>query len=173
MSDEKPPMAEQPATVQLPAVPPWAIELTTSVKSGFAAVNGRLDTMETNQEIQGDTVRDLAKRMTSQEERVNAFDARASLNSIKVRSVSESDVAQEAKIADVMVWREKVETRFDTVDTKLGGLESSQAKQTEMITTVHSTVTGVINDPKVRAVAKVVWVLVMGYAAAKGLKVLP
>jgi hypothetical protein len=56
-NDEMPP---QPKTTQLPQVPEWAIELTRSVKGGFAAVNDRLDGLERTDKTLADKVSDMS-----------------------------------------------------------------------------------------------------------------
>jgi hypothetical protein len=120
--DDKPP--EKP-TVELAAPPAWAIDLTTNMKAGFAAVNGRLDTMEANLDLQGVTVRDVATRMTAVEQRQNAMDARQSNNSMAVKNESKSNLDQDAAIASIKVAVDDLVTKQDTQMAMLGRIESA------------------------------------------------
>lgn len=69
-----------------------------------------------------------------------------------VRGASKTNLDQDAALA-------KLTTKVDTIEEKIDGY--------------HKAVTGVLNNPKVRAFAKLVFTLAMTYAAAKGIKVLP
>jgi hypothetical protein len=42
-----------------------------------------------------------------------------------------------------------------------------------MLTAIHGAVIGVVTNPKARFVGRLVFILAAGYAAAKGIKVLP
>lgn len=114
-------MPEQPATVQLPKVPEWAIELTKSVKEGFARVEERLDNVETNLDLQGATVRDVAKRMTSLEERTNVLENARTKNSERAKGESAVNLKQDAAIANIITTQE-------THGTALAALQAEQAK---------------------------------------------
>jgi len=107
-------MPAQPTTVQLPAVPPWAIELTRSVKDGFQGVNARLDSVETNLDLQGAQGVDLGKRMTAIETRVGNIEARQDSGSLRVKQESEVNLKQDAALgliaADVSIVKGDVET---------------------------------------------------------------
>jgi len=97
MNDEPP---KQPTTVEMPAVPGWAIDLTTTVKDGFRQVNARLDAVESNLDLQGGSVVDLGKRMTLMEERVGKVEG-ASLRP-RLEAESKTNMEQDAAIATIL-----------------------------------------------------------------------
>lgn len=143
MSDDKPP--EKP-TVELAAPPAWAIDLTMNMKAGFAAVNGRLDTMETNLDLQGDTVRDVAKRMTAVEMRQTSYEERAGKNSLSVKKESANNLEQDAAIAAVKVETAEIKAAVEALTTK-------QDLQTEILTDIKRAGAQVIANPTVRKIA--------------------
>ena len=107
MDDEQ---KRQPTTVQMQAPPDWAISLSEKVSQVFSVVNvvnDRLDTIETNQDLQGATVRDLQQRMTLME-------TRQATNSERVRGASEVDLKHDAAIASL---HEKVDAIAAKPDT--------------------------------------------------------
>lgn len=121
-ADEQGP-PKQPTTVQLPAVPDWAIELTKSVKSGFQTVNQRLDTIETNQDLQGATVRDLQQRMTLME-------TRQANNSERVRGASEVDLKHDAAIASLIQKVDAIAEKPDTAALVLAEMKKAATTPT-------------------------------------------
>lgn len=96
MTDEP---KKQPTTVQMPAVPDWAIELTKTVKSGFAGVDNRLDRMETTVDTLVEDGKTSNQRMTRLEVRMDQHEERAKTNSMRVKQSSEVDMQHDAAIA--------------------------------------------------------------------------
>ncbi len=140
MSDEKP--------TPLDDVPPW----------GRAMINGLAKLTEKIVEQNG--------RVTKGEDRLNAIEAartederRRVSHSIKVRSISESDVAQDAELANEKVAREALAARVGDIEAKVGDL--------------HKLATGILTNPKVLAVGRALVLLLAGYAASKGVRLLP
>lgn len=89
MSDDRPP--EKP-TVELERPPAWAISMMERQQEGFTAIENRLDTMETNLDLQGDTTRDVAKRMTGVEERLTKVEERQTSASMRAKQPSDVDI---------------------------------------------------------------------------------
>lgn len=143
MADEQGP-PRQPTTVQMQAPPDWAIALSEKVAQGFNSVNARLDTIETNVEIQGHTAQDLAKRMTNLEERAGKIEDRQASNSMRARSASQVDMTHDAAIAELK----------QKVDASLAILERLDK---------------VAANPMVRRVAYAVGVALLAWLSAKGL----
>ncbi len=181
MSDEpKGPGPDYRPTSKLEQVPAWAIaltekmnQLTTTTATGFSSIESRLDTVESNLDIQGGSMRELSKRMTRIEDWKDGVDSRLDQGSLRAKTTSEVDLKHESNFGTVF-------TRLDTQDKKLETLEANQveaakerAETAGYVKEVRDSVVGVINNPKVRALAKALWGLAMAYAAAKGLKVLP
>jgi hypothetical protein len=159
-------MPAQPSTVQLPAVPPWAIELTRSVKDGFQGVNARLDTVETNLDLQGQQGVDLGKRMTTLETRVGNIEERQNTGSLRVKQESQTNLNQDAAIAQIITEQAEAKKR-DTAT------QAAVAQNTRITQEIRDVVVGVATNKKVIFVGKVLFGLAMAYAAAHGLKVLP
>lgn len=160
MSDEiKPPMPEQPKTLELLKPPDWAIALTEKVTIGFSRVDARLDNMEANIDLQGDTTRDLAKRMTSLEERQTGLENRQASNSMRVRGVSEVDIKHDAAIASLVT--ELAEVKAETAE---------QTKKLDASFAILERLDKVAANPLVRRVAYVVGTAFLTWLAAKGVK---
>lgn len=147
MSEGQPP--EKPTT-QLPAVPQWAIELTMNVKQGFAAVESRLDVMESNLELQGGSVVDIGKRLTSIESRVGEAEARLNNGSLRAKELSGVDLKHDAAIAQLV--------------TDVAEVKATNEKQLAILTKLEN----VAANPMVRRIAYALGTLILGYLAAKG-----
>lgn len=99
MSDEPLPGDRKPTPSVMGAIPPWAAEMHILIRDGLQRVNERLVAMDANIDLQGDTVRDVAKRMTALEERQNTLEARANNNSERAKSAAVTDDKHDAAIA--------------------------------------------------------------------------
>lgn len=116
MSEGQPP--EKPTT-QLPAVPQWAIELTTSVKTGFAAVNERLDTLESNVDLTQSAMQDVTRRTTAQDDRITRIEERLTSNSLRAKQSTETDLAQAAELVKEREAREQLAKKVESIETTL------------------------------------------------------
>lgn len=119
MPDDKPQNTK--TTVEMAAPPDWAIALTKKVVDGFTAVEKRLDAIETNVDLQGNTVRDVQQRMTAQEARLNGVEDRVTNASLRVRQGSQVDVSHDAAIADL---KQKMEDALGIL-TELRGVAAN------------------------------------------------
>lgn len=110
--EAKPPQPPEKPTTQLPAVPQWAIELTSSVKNGFAQMDARLETLEDNHKTLADRGLDLGQRMTSIESRMNTVET----SSLRPRLETESKInlQQEAVLATLIAKVDVVQRDLDT-----------------------------------------------------------
>jgi polyribonucleotide nucleotidyltransferase len=103
-------MPDQPEakpTVSLPAVPPWAAELTVSVKR----LSGNIDNVISAVDL-------LRERVNAHDTRFNEQDERAKSLRVRVQSTSDADLEQQAKIADVIIWRKSVTEQLADRPTK-------------------------------------------------------
>lgn len=107
-------MADTKTTVEMQAPPDWAIQLTKKVVDGFAEVDKRLDAIETNVDIQANTMRDLQQRVTAQDARLSAIDERVAKASLRVTQTSEADLSHESAIAEIRTEVRKLAERPDT-----------------------------------------------------------
>lgn len=116
-------MAETKTTVELQAPPDWAIALSQKVVDGFAGVDKRLDAIETNVDLQGNTMRDVQQRMTSQENRMNELERRQATQSERVRETSKADLSHDAAIAEIRTTVQALADRPDTTEQILAAVE--------------------------------------------------
>lgn len=153
--------ADEKPTVELEKPPTWAISLSEKVNTGFQAVNARLTGIETNQEIQGDTVRDLAKRMTAQEERANKQDERLANTSQRVREPSAHDLETAKALADEIAARTALAAKVDTIDVKTDA-------QTEILNRLEKGAAKLAANPIVRSIAVMLGTAALTWLAAHG-----
>lgn len=93
--DDKP---QEKATVQLPAVPDWAIELTREVKGARADIG-----------LVSNDLGVVKDRLNIVEAWKVEQDARAAKNSMRAQQSSEVDLDHEAKIAAAIIRQDKLE----------------------------------------------------------------
>lgn len=153
MTDDKKP--EEKPTVEIPAVPSWAVELTRSVKNGFADVTTRLDAQEatllkvSNEGVETNVrLARVEVRIEHAEDNVKSLEARVGKASIAVRGASQMDMEHEAKLANTLVMlaeekakREKLEAESATKADVAKLLDEAAKVQTAAI------VDGVLKTP--------------------------
>lgn len=115
-------------TTELQAPPEWAVAIMQKVVSGFADVEKRLDGLETNIDLQGSTVRDVQKRMTAQEDRMNELERRQANQSERVRDTSKADLAHDAAIAEIRASVAALAERPDTGAQVLAAVQAMGQK---------------------------------------------
>lgn len=165
MSDEKP-------TTQLPAVPPWAIELTTTVKDGFRQVNARLDAVESNLDLQGGSVVDLGKRMTTLEQRVGGVEQRANEGSMRVKAESSTNLQQDAAIASIVTEQAEAKKRDEAIQAEQaeakkrdGVTQMALAQNTQLTQKGVDTLKAVTSNPALKALAAAAIAFAMAWLA--------
>lgn len=149
MSEEKPP--EQIATKQIPRVDPvmeMLKQLSEKTESGFRNVRADVQLVANDVSLVKDQVRVV-------EGRVGVLEEARSRTSSRVREVSEHDLEQEAKIADVIVWRKSVDEHLSAQDDKL-----------ETIHTVATEIKNAITHPLGKQALKSLAVLLIAAATA-------
>lgn len=129
MSDPQMPAVQPPekaTVIDLKAPPPWAIELASSTKKALAEISTHLDDQDTKLDKVVTDAIESNVRMSRLEDtvkdaviRVATLEGRAGQTSIKVGAVSNHDLEQEAKLADLIVWRTTVATKDDLAKTTL------------------------------------------------------
>ncbi len=149
MSDDKP--AEKP-TVQLAAVPDWAIELTKSVKSGFDEVRRDLETVK----AEGQRTN---LRLTRQEVRMDDVETRLANNSIRAKSTTQQDMEQDAQLAQERAAREALAVKVDDI-----------AKTNEAQLAILARLDKIASNPTVKLILFALGTIATGYLASKGLK---
>ncbi len=156
MSDTKSSMSavrpEEKPTVEMGAVPAWAIALSEKVTKGFEGVDTRLTTIEGNQTLQGGQVLDIGRRMTEMERRVGGMEDRQTTNSVRVRSTTDENLKQDSAISSIVV--------------DVASLKETQATQLAILQKLDK----VAANPMVRRVAYAVGTATLGYLASRGMK---
>lgn len=168
MSDQPP---EKPTT-QLPAVPAWAIELTRTVKEGFARseANDALIAVEVKR-AQSD-IRGLATKVSHLEEWRGAVEGtvmpRLDTHSIKVQRISDHDMEQESKIADMLVFQSHVDNRFTSQDKRLEVIEKKTDAQTVILTDIRDGAKALFKNPKFLALIAAAYTALMYWLGKHG-----
>ena len=157
MSDDKPP--PQPTTVAMPAVPAWAIDLTTTVKDGFREVNARLSTVEGNLDLQKEQGVDLGKRMTSIEERVGKVEDRANTGSLRVKQERATNLQQDAPIATILTDASAIKAEQEQAAKRDGVTDGAIAENTAITVEFKRTLLSGVRHPAFLALlmAAIVW----------------
>lgn len=175
---------ERPTT-QLPKVD--IPSMLTSLAADMKQVLNATDKMSSDVDMLISDGRKTNQRLTRVEERLDDFDGRLMRNSSRVKEPSQHDLAAAAELANERTAREALATEVAFVKTEVSSVktEVSEVKEVNQqqsaklasiensVEDVKGAVIGVIRDPKVKAFAKFVFTLAMGYAAARGIKVLP
>lgn len=154
MSDEQPPPRP---TVSLPAVPQWAIEMMQATKAGIAEI--RADVADARAETRADVglvSNDLGllKTRVSIIESLRVEDeARTVKLSGGVRGLSSSDLAHEARIAEL--------------GTKVDDLAKTNATQLAILSRLDK----VASNPVVKTIVTILVTILGTWAASKGITV--
>lgn len=129
MSDTKESMPAQPKTVELEKPPAWAIALSEKVVNGFASVEARLDTVETNVSVLVDDKKTVNERLSRIEAwKENEVNARLNANSERVKGESQVNLKQDAAIAEILTKVRELEQRPDTSALVLAEVKALAAK---------------------------------------------
>jgi hypothetical protein len=165
--DEKP-------TVEMAPPPAWAVELSKRVVDGFASVEARLDTVETNVTILVDDKRSVNDRLSRIETwKENEVNARLSANSERVRGESSVNLKQDAVISTLVTDVAAVKEAQATAATERAETAAAVKEIRDTVVTTASGLAKFFKHPKVVFVGKAVFTLAAAYMAAKGIKVLP
>lgn len=100
------------------------------------------------------------------DKRFQLLEARSNAHSERVRGVSENDLAQQSQLAGQLVINQQTNDR-------LGKLEASSVElhtKSDAALTILARVDAAVKSPMVQRVAKAIGLLILGYAAAKGIK---
>ncbi len=118
-TDNKPPMPEQPRTVQLEKPPAWAISLIEAQAAGFASVNEKVDSLATSVEVLQHDAKDTRLRLGRIEREVDEVKGRQNDGSMRVKAESATNLEQDAALAAVFVKVGAIEQKVDAYGTAL------------------------------------------------------
>lgn len=116
------PMPPQPPTVAIKKddiIQAQLKQVLDAVSSFRAEVSSGLTHLTADVQLVSNDLGIVKDRVAIIEGWKNDQDARATRNSKRVQQVSESDLSQEAKLADLIVWRTTVATKEDLKNTTL------------------------------------------------------
>lgn len=138
---------EQPRTVELPAIPQWAIELQTSLRGGFTAVNSRLDSLEGANRNVSDEVSRLRREVVDIRSEHVRHDEDIKRLSLRTKGTdartSENDLEQIAQLAQERAAREALANAHAATDAKVEALASAHATTAEKVNETATQVTDI------------------------------
>ena len=140
--------AEKP-TVKFEPPPDWAIALSQKLETGFDKVNERLDKVEGNQELQGDTVRILAKQVAMHVDQIaslSGLQERHSTVSIRTKAISEDNLKQDAAIAMLITKVDRVDTALAENTATTTEIKTALAANTATTEAVQKAVSGFLKE---------------------------
>jgi chaperonin GroEL (HSP60 family) len=143
MSDEMPP---QPPTTRLEAVPPWAIELTRSMKEGFRVTNANIEMVSND--------------LSVLKERVSVLETERTKLSGGVRGLSSANMQQDAEILAERQAREALTTKVDKLSTAV----------VDIVVPILQRINDLTKNPLVKILVVIATAVAGSYAASKGLK---
>jgi hypothetical protein len=163
----KPSMPAQPTTKAIPAMTDRAllediVIRTKDTQGEIRSVRGDLDLLIGDVSSLKVDVRELQRWKIHSDERQEK-------HSGGVRGLSENDAGHDAAIAHIITELGATKLISQDAHDKAVSIETKMDQQTAILTRLD----GIVKDPKVRFVGKVLWGAAMMYAAARGLKVLP
>lgn len=167
--DDKPPMPPQPPTIQMPKV----MVPQTTLDAVLAEV--RASRVEN-----ADKFGEIATRFSQIDEWRNEVDGWRKTNSLNAKAPSQHDLETARQLAEEIAARKALSTDLGNARLELAQVKAETKTQTDLLRTADATnarieaaLTGFFKNPKVRAVGQIIFTLATGYAAAKGLHVLP
>lgn len=144
MSKDDDGMPPQPATKRIEAVPPWAIEMTVSMKEGFRVTNANIEV--------------VANDLGVVKDRVSILETERAKFSGGIRGLSTSNAEQDAQLAQERAARENVAK-------EVRDLKESQAVQLAILARLDR----VASNPTVKVLLFLAGTAATGYLASKGM----
>lgn len=166
--DEKPPGPDYFSTKQIPKVevPQNTLDAVLSeVRAMRAETTERLTT-------QANAIGELGERIVKVEGRIDTLEGARTANSMKVRGISENDLAQESKIAERIIKETAFENRLDRYEKKVDTIEKKTDAQTNIMGDLKDLIEEVkalLKSPVVKLVVGIV-LGILGFLATHGVK---
>jgi predicted nucleotide-binding protein len=151
-------MPPQPVTVEMAPPPPWAIALGQKVESGFAAVNSRLDSLETSDRVQLAMGHDLQQRVTQLAGRVDAHEERLNTGSMRAKAISITDEKHDSSIADLS-------RRVDTCAEQIQTLTTQSAATHAFVGDARDAIASAAKHPLVQRLVTALIMLALAWVA--------
>lgn len=138
--------------------------MIAEMRSGFRTIATRLDTQDATLDAVVREGQRANSRLTRIEERVDDFEGRIGRNSQRARQDSEMDLSRDAKLAEVIVWRNSVDERLAATATKTD-LETATDAQT---TAIVGAIGKAASSPLLKMIGTAILGILTGYAASRG-----
>lgn len=170
MAAVRPSPPPQPKTAEMPAVKVPSTQMDELLSL----------TKATNEAVRniGNEVAEINAWKNGMEEWKEGVNARLGRNSDRAKNESNHDLEQDAAIAAEVQRRLKLEQDATDIQRRVVGLEGSVAiiraevsGNKAMMERVDKAVSGFLSNPKVKFLGAVIWMLITGYLAKKGLEV--
>ena len=155
MTDKPDPRAEKPEekpTVKFAEVPTWAVELTRSVKTGFATLGADIALVSND-------LGAVKGRVALLETHRNDMDARANRTSARVQQASDVDLEQAAQLAHERTARE-------ALAAEVAAIKAETTTQTQLL----SQLLKLTEKPVVKLIATAVGTAILTWLSARGLR---
>ena len=143
--------ADEKPTVEIAAPPPWAIELTKRVTSGFVEMKADISIVANDVSITKD-------RLGVVEGRILVLEDARKVTSMRVGAASDVDLAHEAQLAQERAAREELAVKVKSIDEK-------QDAQTAALVSIASDVGKFLATPRVKVAGGIIFGLFLKYLA--------
>ena len=156
MIDDKPP--EKP-TLEFEKPPAWAVAMSERMAQGFQKMDANISLVANDLGLVKD---ELRVHKEASDQRFKTLEDRANSTSIRAKTMSEQDLAQDAQLAQERAAREALAAKVDAVAAEM-------KEQTAMLTSLANKAGALLADPRVKAAGMVLWMAFTGWLASKGL----
>ncbi len=143
MSDDP---RREPTTTEFAAVPEWAIDLTRSVKEGFAKVDANVGLVISDLEV-------VKGRVGNLEDARRNDEARDRANSTRAKEPSSHDLKTASELADEITARKKLEADVALTKADVAAIKTDTAAQTVILTDLRDGASRIFANPIVRSIA--------------------
>jgi hypothetical protein len=162
---------EQPKTAQLPAADRTAIqlsELKALIVAGQSAINERVDDgfrgVKADMDLLGGQFESLERDVRGlQSWRVRTEDRQA-VASMRAKAPSSFDMEQDAKLAEVIIWRNGVDEKLSATATKDDLAKATDAQTTAIVGAISKAAA----SPLLKMIGTAILGILTGYAVSKG-----
>lgn len=141
----------------------------------LAKVESQTRATVANTDRLADAMQELLARIERIEPRVERIEERQQTHSDRVRQVTDSDLSQQAQIAEEIAKRVTLEKELAAlkgeVAEKVDGLVSVNARQVEILESLQRSARRFFANPIVKAVGAFVWTALIAWLARKGVVV--
>lgn len=153
-------MPEEPKTQELPAANPIEIQIhqlaltLARIEANIGALGSHVDTLDTD-------LRAVQKWRLGQDERASRHSDRVNGLAKDTDRISEHDLEQESKIADVIVWRAAADRKFKTIETKVDGVAAATTAQTVILNRVDGIAQAILQTKEAKRIGQALAALVL------------